>query len=249
MISPTKASRKPKVWMSRLGAAVLLAGLGGCGSNAAVDPTAEQDPVVADAVNDPIMADPDLASQNRGNAALTGGGPASAQIPPFNRSPEEIERARTAAASPFGGKIDPAPAPQRTAPQSQLAGAQTPLAVAAALGLADGVCGQSFGFSATWAAKLPIALQVYSRGHTLIAGGSDNPLCKLRSVRFVTPVPVGDVIDFYYASAGKANLMPQRAREGSDEVVSGGLEDRGFMVYARQRADGLTEVDLVTSGL
>lgn len=249
MIFPTKACRLPNLWMARLGAALSLTVLGGCGSGEAADPTAQQDPVVADAVNDPIMADPDLASQNRGNAALTGGGPATAQIPPFNRSPEEIERARTAAATPFGGKINPAPAPQRTAPQSQLAGAQTPLAVAAALRLADGVCGQSFGFSASWAAKLPSALPVYPRGHTLVAGGSDDPLCKLRSVRFVTPVPVSDVIDFYYASAGKARLMPQRAREGSDEVVSGGLEDRGFMIYVRQRGDGLTEVDLVTSGL
>jgi hypothetical protein len=248
MNSPNTACRLAKVWMTRVSAAILLAGLGGCGQSDATDPTAEQDPVVADAVGDPIMADPDLASQNRGNAALTGGGPASAQIPPFARSPEEIERARTAAASPFGGKIDPAPAPQRTVPQSRLAGAQTPLAVAAALGLADGVCGQSFNFSATWAAKLPDALQVYPRGHTLVAGGSDDPLCKLRAVRFVTPVAASDVIDFYFASATKAKLKPERAREGSDDVVSGGFADRGFQVYVRQRADGLTEVDLVTSG-
>lgn len=229
---------------------LLVSSLGACAKAIQeADRNAERDPAAAAALNDPIMADPDLASQNRGNAALTGGGPATAQIPPFNRSPEEIERARRAAATPFGGKIDPAPAPQRSAPQSPLAGAQTPLAVAAALRLADGVCGQSFGFSASWAAKLPSALPVYPRGHTLVAGGSDDPLCKLRSVRFVTPVPVGEVIDFYYASAGKANLKPQRAREGSDDVVAGGLEDRGFMVYVRQRADGLTEVDLVTSGL
>lgn len=229
---------------------LLVSSLGACAKAIQeADRNAERDPAAAAALNDPIMADPDLASQNRGNAALTGGGPATAQIPPFNRSPEEIERARRAAATPFGGKIDPAPAPQRSAPQSPLAGAQTPLAVAAALRLADGVCGQSFGFSASWAAKLPNALPVYPRGHTLVAGGSDDPLCKLRSVRFVTPVPVGEVIDFYYASAGKANLKPQRAREGSDDVVAGGLEDRGFMVYVRQRADGLTEVDLVTSGL
>ena len=89
--------------------------LSACGSKDGPGKAADQDPVVADAVNDPIMADPDLAAQNRGNAALTGGGPASAPIPPFNTSPEEIERARTAAADLLGGKVDPAPPPRRGA--------------------------------------------------------------------------------------------------------------------------------------
>lgn len=223
--------------------------LAACGSKDAGEKAADQDPVVADAVNDPIMADPDLAAQNRGNAALTGGGPASAQIPPFNTSPEEIERARTAAADLLGGTVNPAPPAQRSADTSRLAGAETPLAVAAALQLVDGKCTEQFQFSAVWAAKLPARVPVYPRGHTLVAGGIDKPGCPpLRSVRFVTPVAVSDVIDFYYATTAKA-LLPKRAREGVDEVVEGGFELGRFAVYARKRADGLTEVDLVTSGL
>jgi len=229
-----------------LPAALLL--LAGCGSKDGPGKAADQDPVVADAVNDPIMADPDLAAQNRGNAALTGGGPASAQIPPFNTSPEEIERARTAAADLLGGTVNPAPPPQRSADKSRLAGAETPLAVATALQLANGDCEKSFTFSAVWAAKLPSALMVYPRGHTMVAGGSDAVQCKLRSVRFVTPVAANEVADFYYGSAGKAGLAPQHAREGADEVITGGRGTQKFAVYARKRADGLTEVDLVTAG-
>lgn len=227
------------------GAMLLLAA---CGSKDADEKAADQDPVVADAVNDPIMADPDLAAQNRGNAALTGGGPASAQIPPFNTSPEEIEQARTAAASLLGGTVSPAPPPQNTAEKSRLAGAETPLAVATALQFANGECEKSFVFSAVWAAKLPPALAVYPRGHTMVAGGSDAAQCKLRSVRFVTPVATNDVADFYFGSAGKAGLAPQHSREGADEVIAGGKGAQKFAIYARKRADGLTEVDLVTAG-
>ena len=230
-----------------LPAAMLL--LAACGSKDSPGKAADQDPVVADAVNDPIMADPDLAAQNRGNAALTGGGPASAPIPPFNTAPEEIERARTAAADLLGGTVDAAPAPARITDKSRLDGAATPLAVATALQFVDGKCAEQFQFSATWAARLPARVPVYPRGHTMVAGGIQTPGCPvLRSVRFVTPVAVSDVINFYYAITGKA-LLPNRAREGGDEVVAGGFELGRFAVYARKRSDGLTEVDLVTSGL
>lgn len=222
--------------------------LAACGAKDSAEKAPDQDPVVADAVNDPIMADPDLAAQNRGNAALTGGGPASAQIPPFNTAPEEIERARSAAADLLGGTVNPAPVPARTTEKSRLAGAETPLAVAQALQFATGECAKTFAFSAVWAAKLPNALMVYPRGHTMVAGGSDAAQCKLRSVRFVTPVAANEVADFYFASADKAGLAPHHDREGADDVVTGGKGGQKFAVYARKRADGLTEVDLVTAG-
>jgi len=65
-------------------------------------------------------------------------------------------------------------------------------------------------------------------------------------VRFVSPVSVSDAVDFYYASTRAAKLAPERRREGDDEVVAG---KQGYAAYIRQRADGLTEVDLITSGL
>ena len=94
-------------------------------------------------------------------------------------------------------------------------------------------------------ARLPAALPVYPRGHARVAAGTDAAGCALRAVRFVTPVTVADAIDFYYASAAKARLAPQRSKAGGDEVVAG----KGFAVYVRQSSDGLTEVVLVTSGL
>lgn len=209
----------------------------------------ERDPVAAAALNDPIMADPDLAAQNRGNAALTGGGPASAEIPGFKTTPEEAEAGRDGAEDLLGGPIATAPGPGRTIERSRLAGAETVLASAEQSGLASPACLALFRFSASWAARMPTALPVYPRGHTTAAGGADSAACKLRSVRFVTPVGLASVIDFYFASASRAKLTAERRREGEDEVVAGRRAGGAYAVYARKRDDGLTEVDLITSGL
>lgn len=229
---------------------LLIAALGACSSaDKADNRNAERDPAAAAALNDPIMADPDLASQNRGNSALTGGGPANGDLPGFRRSPEEADAARTAALALLGGPIAAAPAASETAAESRLAGMLTPQAIAAAAKLAPAGCAEKTEYTMAWAAKLATGLEIYPRGHTVMAGGSDAPGCKLRAVRFVTAVEVADVVNFYFTSTAKAKLAPQHRREGGDEVVTGQRGSAGFAVFARKRADGLTEVDLITSGL
>ena len=215
----------------------------------APDPNAERDGAAAAALNDPIMVDPDLASQNRGNSALSGGGPAQGDLPDFNRSPEEADAARAAAQTQLGSALQAAPAPGVTAPKSRLAGAITMPAVAAASGIASQACAEGMGFTFGWAAQLPAGLQVYPRGHTLVAAGNDTNGCKVRAVRFVTPVAVSDAVDFYFAQARAAKLNPERRREGEDEVVAGKPGTGSYAAYVRKRADGLTEVDLISSGL
>ncbi len=92
-------------------AVVLFAALlASCGQEQKQADSGEQrDPAVVDALSDPLMADPDLATQNRGGSALSGGGPASGQIPPLRTGPEEIELARQAALAMAGGAISSAP--------------------------------------------------------------------------------------------------------------------------------------------
>lgn len=209
------------------------------------DPNADRDPAAAAALNDPVMVDPDLASQNRGNSALSGGGPAMGDLPNFKRTPEEASAARLAAREWLGGEVVPAPAAALTVKQSKLAGALTAQALAEASGLGGKNCAERLEYSLIWAARLPTALPVYPRGHALMAGGSDAAGCKLRVVRFVTPVELNDVVDFYHAAARRAKLGAEHRREGDDEAVSG----NGYAAYARKRSDGLTEVDLITSGL
>jgi len=238
--------------MPRLAPILLLAvlPLGACSSaDKAPEATAERDPAAAAALNDPIMVDPDLASQNRGNSALSGGGPAQGDLPDFVRTPEEVDAARAAAQSLLGGAPAAAPAPAATSDKSRLAGALTMPAIAAASGIATQACADKLGFTMGWTVRLPAALPIYPRGHAIVAAGSDEPGCKVRAVRFVIPVPVSDAVDFYYASAARGKLPVQRRKEGDDELVTGAQGGSAYAVYARQRSDGLTEIDIITAGL
>ncbi|MFM5895469.1 MAG: hypothetical protein ACKOQM_13690 [Novosphingobium sp.] len=228
----------------------LLLILAGCSSSKpAADPNAERDGAAAAALGDPIMVDPDLSAQNRGNSALSGGGPPQGDLPDFNRTPEEADAARAAAQAQLGAALQSAPAAGSTAPKSRLAGALTMPAVAAASGIASKACAEGMGFTFGWAAQLPAGLQIYPRGHAVVGAGNDVGGCKVRAVRFVTPVSVSDAVDFYYASARAAKLAPERRHEGDDEVVAGKSAGGSGAAYIRKRADGLTEVDLISSGL
>ena len=227
-----------------------LVALGACKpAEPAADPAADRDPAAAAALNDPIMVDPDLAAQNRGNSALSGGGPAQGDLPGFVRTPEEAATARAAALTQLGGALSAAPAPASARPASRLEGALTMPALAAAAGIAPAVCADQLSFTMGWAARIPTGLPIYPRGHAIMAAGSDTAGCKVRAVRFVTPVTVSDAVDFYYASARAAKLPAQHRREGSDDVVAGAPSGAAYAVYIRQREDGLTEIDLFTAGL
>ena len=226
----------------------LVMTLAACGDQAKPDHRAERDSAVAAALDDPIMADPDLASQNRGNTALSGGGPTMAEVPPDLRTPEEAERAKQAAQKMLGGRIEPAPAAAKTLPESKLVRAVTMEGVAQALALGGAGCPAKLGYGFIWAARLPAGLPIYPRGHARVAAGSDVAACRLRVVRFVSPVAVADLTDFYFASASKSGLSPIRRREGSDEVVAGAKGSASYAVYIRTGKNGMSEVDLAVSG-
>lgn len=211
------------------------------------DPRADRDPAVSAALADPLMSDPDLVSQNDGGAALSGGGPASGEVPRPKQGPEEIAAARAAAEALLGGKVPPAPAPRVILSESRLVAAFTPQAMADALALAPATCKQKLAYGFGWAAALPGELAPYPRGHVRVAAGSDAAGCRQRAVSYLTPVPVGEVIDFHYARAAK--LGAERRREGGDEVVFGGKDAQRFVIYARPAAEGFTQVEVVTSGL
>ena len=67
-------------------------------------------------------------------------------------------------------------------------------------------------------------------------------------VSFLTPVAVKDVIDFYYGSSRGASYVARYRLEGADHVLGGTKGAAAYVIYVRKLADGLTEVDLITSG-
>lgn len=221
--------RSTKV-MQLLPLALALAACGG--AKQAVQGALDEDPALTGALGDQIMVDPDLAGQNRGSAALGGGGPANGELPVQSRSPEAIAVARADAARLLGGAIQSAPAPRAHA---------TAAAVTTN-------CPDKVQYGASWAATLPAALPIYPRGAVQEAAGTDKDGCRLRVVNFITPVGIKDVIDFYYSRSRSAGYSAEYRLEGGDHVLDGTKGTAAYVIYARKLADGLTEVDLVVSG-
>ena len=209
----------------------------------------DADPAIAAALNSRLMVDPDLVSQNRGDAAAAGGGPASAPIPAFPRGTQMVTAAKDAASRLLGGSIRSAPSVSQRGDEAF--GAQDAATIAAhALGAsASAACAAKLGWTARWAAGLPDGVPIYPHGHVQEAAGSDAAGCQLRVINYRTLVEPSDVIDFTFSAASKAGFDAVHSQEGGDDVLIGKKGAASYAVYARKLADGSTEVDLVISGL
>lgn len=218
--------------------APLVLGLAACGKGAPASEAAEErDPAIVAALADPIMIDPDLASQNRGNAAISLD--AFAAVPLDASSPEAIAAAKADASRLTGGLIKTAPEPSGNAkgfPRSVTAGQ-----VAAALAANPAGCVDGLRYGYGWAASLRPDLPVYPRGHVQEAAG--NAACGLRIVVFTTPVDSASVTNFYFTRASSAGYSAERRRAGGVEVLSGAKGNAAYLVRVGT-ANGLSQVEL-----
>lgn len=224
--------------------------LAGCGSEPdTVSVEEEDDPALSGALADQIMVDPDLVGQNRANSAA-GMPPLSGALPTVDRNPEAIAAARAEALRLVGGpgSMRQAPEPREAAGALPEGSALTAAARAAASPGGDGDCAARARYTMQWAARLPDAFPVYPRGAVREAAGTDEGGCSLRVVNFVTPVPLGEVVDFYFTRAADAGFSTERVLQDGDDVLSGVKGSASYVIYARRLSSGNTEVDLVTSG-
>jgi hypothetical protein len=224
-----------------------LAPLSACGGSEAPAVADSGDPALTEALLVPLAADPDLASQNGANAAASlpsvGG-----SVPSLDTGPDAASRARSDALALVGGSAGMRQAPEAQADDGRLP-AEAALSVAARAALVAGVggCAGKAEYSAAWAARMPPAFPVYPRGAVQEAAGTDRDGCGLRAVTFRTPVPVSEVIDFYFTLAGRAGFSAQHKLQDGSDVLTGTKGQSSYAAYARQLGPELTEVDLVTS--
>lgn len=224
---------------------MMLAACGGGADEAGAD--GEMDPATQAALNDPIMVDPDLAGQNEANAALTGGG--SASLPAEATTPAAIKGAREEAMALVGGSVNLKPAPTAKVIAGAVPANAVLTAATRAAMLPGGTdCAAAVEYSAAWAARLPATFPVYPRGSTQEAAGTDKGQCSLRVVNFLTPVALDDVLSFYHSRAVSGGYTSEHLKVENDNVISGTRGAASFVVYARKQANGLTDVDLITSG-
>lgn len=223
-------------------ALLMVLALAACGKGATVPEVAEErDPAIAAALADPIMTDPDLASQNRGNAVIALD--KFAAVPLDASSPEAIAAAKADASRLTGGLIKTAPDPSgddKPFPPAVTAGQ-----IAAALAANPAGCVEGLRYAYAWAASLRPDLPIYPRGHVQEAAG--NPACGLRTVVFTTPVETSAVIDFYFTRASAAGYSVARRRAGEVEVLSGAKGGATYLVRVSS-AGRLSQVELAVRG-
>ncbi|MGN3975314.1 hypothetical protein [Tsuneonella sp. SYSU-LHT278] len=193
-----------------------------------------RDPQVAQALDDPLMTDPDLSSRNEAAAALRVESDAS--LPVLPTTPEAANAARSDAARIVGGadRLVPLGEPQGTgAPLAADAGPRQHLE---ALG-AGARCLDALQASAIWAARMPEPMPIYPRGATLAAAGSDRPGCSARAVVFSTPVPPAEVLAFYAERGRKAGAAPRYLRAGTELQLRGSSRPLAYDVRVRTEED------------
>lgn len=199
------------VWLPSV---LALLGCGGAGRDEQPPP---RDPQVARALEDRLMTDPDLSSQNEGAAALTV--EVDVTLPVLLATPEAVAAARAEAAALVGGADQMTSLPRGARSIPPLV-SRDPAAHLAVLPT-DERCGSDLGHSAIWAARMPRPIPAYPRAAVQSAAGSDRPGCRVRVAQFTTPVPASEVLAFYAASARKSGLSAVHYADGAGDALRG----------------------------
>ena len=224
--------------------------LSACAENAQPgEALVEDDPATIAALADAITTDPDLAQQNRADSVAFIPSQ-DGSLPTIDGGAEAVAAARAEALQLVGGpgRMRKAPDPVAVAGALPAGATLSAAARAAAAPGGDSECAARAQYTMQWAARLPAAFPVYPRAAVQEAAGTDAAGCSLRVVNFVTPVPLGEVMDFYYSRARAAGFSARRVLEDGDDVLGGIRGTASYAIYGRRLATGNTEVDLVTSG-
>jgi hypothetical protein len=201
------------------------------------------DPLVAAALHDPLMSDPDLSARNEANAVLGFAGDTA--LPLIPATPAAAQAAREAGRLELleDGDIPalPPPVSGRGPLASSGAGAREGLA---ALGAPE-ACLDALTEDFRWAAALPRAAAIMPHGMVVQAGGAAKPGCELRIIRYQTPARPEDLLQYHYVRASRAGLAAQRFAAGGETIAGRGANGERLVAMVGQAASGLTTVTLL----
>lgn len=234
--------------MARASALLMLIALAACGDaggdsarDAALIGT---DPVIARALHDPLMTDPDLASRKEANAAI--GFADSNALPVIAATAEETRASQEAMRMALleGGPLSDLPPPDPAKGGAVLGPMSGPAELLAAVG-APAACAAGLGEDFALAANLPAPAAIPPRAMVVQAGGSDSKGCGLRIVRYLSAAPPEDVLQYHYVTARRAGLAPRRYAAPGDGIAGASAGTERIAVHVRRAANGLTGVTLV----
>jgi hypothetical protein len=202
------------------------------------------DPVMARALHDPLMSDPDLASRNEANAAI--GFADSSGLPVLDATREQAQIARDAARLEL---LADGPIPQLPEPKAGVRGkALGPMASAADLLSALGAparCAEDLREDFALAATLPKPAAIMPMGMVMQAGGADSAGCRIRIIRYTTAAAPEDVLQYHFTRARRAGLKPERYAAPEAIIAAKGKDGTALVVHVRPGVHGLTAVDLL----
>ncbi|MEM7702072.1 MAG: hypothetical protein AAF251_09080 [Pseudomonadota bacterium] len=225
----------------------LALALSACGDSHLLEETAvvnEVDPYIARALNDPLMVDPDLAYRNEANAAITIG--YDHGLPSFKGTEESASAAREVARLELleEGPIRDLPMPSLDPGPASLA---NQYGVEAVLEVVDAPsrCRKDIQGDFAYAANLPGIARVMPHGMVRVAAAVEGSDCELRIVRYVTPVPIEDALQYHYTIATREGFEVSYFAEPETSLTA---DRRGtyLRVFARGASGNLTAVDVVT---
>jgi hypothetical protein len=199
-----------------------------------------QDPVIARALTDPLLTDPDLASRNEANAAI--GFPDSAALPLLTVWPRETQSARESMRLELleGGPIPVLPPPGEPIGRPLGPGSSGAQLIAAVGAPAN--CAKALKEDFARAAALPPPAAIPPRAMVVQAGGSDSAGCKVVIVRYLSPVSAEEVLQYHHVRALRAGLKPVRR---GDAIEAQGKGAERLAVHVRNAPGGLSGVTLV----
>lgn len=200
------------------------------------------DPLLAAAVQDPIMSDPQLSTRSNVDSIRPPAQPYAAPIPSID-----------VAAMPDAKDGTLQSAPKATSPCRQCAVARDAITLAALAARQSDVwmkaCAPSLRYAAGWANRLPADLPLYGGARVIEAAGTDTPTCQLRAVTFATTQPVDHMLDWYATQGAKAGYAAAHQADGSDHVLSGSRSRDGtaYIAFVRPGVRGGSEIDLLVN--
>lgn len=201
------------------------------------------DPLVARALNDPIMVDPDLVLRSEAFAALSVRHDHA--LPPPLSTQESAEAAMQAATRELleSGSLVDLPLASGTAAGEALALGMSARQVIEATG-APARCIGELGEGLDWTARMPDAARIMPHGMAMQAAGADNDRCRMRIVRYVTPVGIEDALRYHFNRADRAGMTTQRYAQ-PEGIIDAERGSEHLRVQARPGPGGTSAVDLI----
>ncbi|MET4896290.1 hypothetical protein RN629_03835 [Sphingomonadaceae bacterium jetA1] len=197
-----------------------------------------RDPKLAEALAGQILVDPGLTQTSNANAVRPPDRPVTDQVPTLPPPADPVD----------GRTLKTAPAATHDCSECRASKNALTLAALAGQQARNAQCLSGLRYSAGWANRMPPVFPVYPGSQLSEAAGNDAGGCAFRIVSFRAGGAADKVVNFYYSRAVAAGFDADHKRDGAQHVLGGSRQAAAYMIYATDRPDGGSDVDLIVRG-